>query len=217
MITPLPCLCKSESRPRGHGIKLARRARARTAGSRGGPASRAGPRSPTRQRREPGGLAAGLAGGHQPWFNPLAWWAQRRLRQEAERACDDAVLPGGVQPSAHARVLPAQSCKHPGQARPTDDVSRARCLRTCRAGRKEERLDCPPGGFHRGRGGAADRAGPDQSTLRIWRRERCARRVFPQREITGLRIAKERVGRDVAVDAVLIGDAPGPIPAFVAE
>jgi TonB family protein len=30
------------------------------------------------------------------WYNPLCWIAQRRLRHESERACDDEVLRGGV-------------------------------------------------------------------------------------------------------------------------
>lgn len=39
------------------------------------------------------------------WFNPLAWMAARRLRDEQELACDDAVLAGGAQPSAYAAHL----------------------------------------------------------------------------------------------------------------
>jgi len=39
------------------------------------------------------------------WFDPLAWFAQHRLRREAEFACDDAVLNGGVRPSTYARIL----------------------------------------------------------------------------------------------------------------
>jgi TonB family protein len=30
------------------------------------------------------------------WWNPLFWWASRRLRLESERACDDAVLRAGM-------------------------------------------------------------------------------------------------------------------------
>lgn len=39
------------------------------------------------------------------WFNPLAWAACRRLRQESEYACDDAVLRGGVEPADYATEL----------------------------------------------------------------------------------------------------------------
>jgi len=39
------------------------------------------------------------------WFNPLAWIACRRLRDESERACDDEVIAGGVQPSVYATHL----------------------------------------------------------------------------------------------------------------
>jgi TonB family protein len=39
------------------------------------------------------------------WFNPLLWIACRRLRDESERACDDAVLNGGVAPADYASHL----------------------------------------------------------------------------------------------------------------
>jgi TonB family protein len=39
------------------------------------------------------------------WFNPLVWLAAARLRQESERACDDAVLRSGVAPSQYASQL----------------------------------------------------------------------------------------------------------------
>jgi beta-lactamase regulating signal transducer with metallopeptidase domain len=39
------------------------------------------------------------------WFNPLVWIACRRLRQESEQACDDAVLNCGVQGPDYATEL----------------------------------------------------------------------------------------------------------------
>jgi TonB family protein len=39
------------------------------------------------------------------WFNPLVWIASRRLRQESEHACDDAVLNGGIEGPDYATHL----------------------------------------------------------------------------------------------------------------
>ncbi len=47
------------------------------------------------------------------WCNPLAWLTWRQMRREAEQACDDAVIRGGVCPSFYARFLLSQAleCK----------------------------------------------------------------------------------------------------------
>src|SRR6185436_4274758 len=39
------------------------------------------------------------------WFQPLAWVAARRLREEAEVAADDIVVAAGVVPSTYASHL----------------------------------------------------------------------------------------------------------------
>lgn len=39
------------------------------------------------------------------WFNPLAWWSLRKLRCEAEQACDDMVLAAGADAADYAEQL----------------------------------------------------------------------------------------------------------------
>ena len=39
------------------------------------------------------------------WFHPLVWWMERRMVEERERACDEAVIQLGGQPEAYAESL----------------------------------------------------------------------------------------------------------------
>jgi bla regulator protein blaR1 len=39
------------------------------------------------------------------WFHPLVWWMERRLVDEQERACDEAVLAGGTPPRVYAEGI----------------------------------------------------------------------------------------------------------------
>jgi len=39
------------------------------------------------------------------WFHPLVWWLGARLVDERERACDEAVLRSGSEPSVYARTI----------------------------------------------------------------------------------------------------------------
>jgi hypothetical protein len=47
-----------------------------------------------------GRVACGLA-----WFNPLVWFAARRMVCEREQACDDRVVSAGFPPSEYASIL----------------------------------------------------------------------------------------------------------------
>jgi beta-lactamase regulating signal transducer with metallopeptidase domain len=39
------------------------------------------------------------------WFNPLVWWIGRRLVEERERACDEAVVAAGIRPLVYAEGI----------------------------------------------------------------------------------------------------------------
>lgn len=51
------------------------------------------------------GLALSQLGCALHWYNPLSWWAARRLEVERELAADEVVLTAGARPSSYARTL----------------------------------------------------------------------------------------------------------------
>jgi beta-lactamase regulating signal transducer with metallopeptidase domain len=61
------------------------------------------------KRRDPTWFLVGLLARAVNWFNPLVWYAVRRLRLECERACNDHVLRMGVEASEYASHLLALS------------------------------------------------------------------------------------------------------------
>jgi beta-lactamase regulating signal transducer with metallopeptidase domain len=79
------------------------------------------------------------------WFNPLVWIACSRLRQESERACDDAVLNlgvGGPDYAAHLldlarafKELPPQVFPAPAMARPSSLERRVSAMLNARLNR----------------------------------------------------------------------------------
>lgn len=52
------------------------------------------------------------------WFNPLAWWGRRALRQDQELACDEAVLDSAAEPGAQAAYAEALLAAHQGTGHP---------------------------------------------------------------------------------------------------
>jgi hypothetical protein len=60
------------------------------------------------------------------WFNPLVWFASRRMQVERERACDDLVLTHGAQPSAYAEHLLASVASVPALRLATAAIAMAR-------------------------------------------------------------------------------------------
>ncbi len=48
------------------------------------------------------------------WIQPLAWFANGKVKQEREQACDDSVLASGAPPKTYASLLLAHVAKGPG-------------------------------------------------------------------------------------------------------
>jgi hypothetical protein len=56
------------------------------------------------------------------WFHPLVWFVGRRLVEERERACDEAVLEQGHEASDYAAGI-LDVCRHCAGARPAQSIS----------------------------------------------------------------------------------------------
>lgn len=52
------------------------------------------------------------------WFNPLAWWGRRALRDDQELACDEAVLDAATDAATRARYASALLAAHQGPGHP---------------------------------------------------------------------------------------------------
>ena len=58
------------------------------------------------RRRDPAAAQLQLAAQLLWWFHPFVWWANRQIRRERERACDEEVITGlGCRPADYARML----------------------------------------------------------------------------------------------------------------
>ena len=57
------------------------------------------------QRRDPLWRAVGAAACTLHWFNPFVWWMARRLAEQCEFACDEALLADGMPAERYAHVL----------------------------------------------------------------------------------------------------------------
>jgi beta-lactamase regulating signal transducer with metallopeptidase domain len=74
------------------------------------------------------------------WFHPLIWFAARRQRAEAERACDDCVLQAGGRASAYANDL-LEIARHAVDREPQDAAALAMARRSQLEGRLLAILD----------------------------------------------------------------------------
>ncbi len=80
------------------------------------------------------------------WFNPIAWIACVRLRQESEQACDDAVLNRGVDGPEYALNLVdiARDLRHPRLWMPGTAIARSSKLERRVRAMLDSRLDRRP-------------------------------------------------------------------------
>jgi beta-lactamase regulating signal transducer with metallopeptidase domain len=60
------------------------------------------------------------------WFNPLAWFAWKRMQSERERACDDLVLSAGAKASDYAEQLLRVAAEMPAVGFATAAIAMAR-------------------------------------------------------------------------------------------